>query len=123
MRRFRKSTKIIAIVVSVALILLSFAIVYFSKNNNKGKMIFYESYSKAQADGLVVSLETCSGYSGKPYTVSTSKYGLLCTGNAYFTEEAAIANPLEIKSAGNTIIVTLNGITYEIRPGESRCLR
>lgn len=41
------------------------------------------------------------------YTVSTSEYGALCSGRGYSDKETAIKKPLEIKSEGYEILITL----------------
>ena len=41
------------------------------------------------------------------YTVSTSEYGAICSGRGYSDKENAIKNPLEIKSEGYEIVITL----------------
>ena len=41
------------------------------------------------------------------YTISTSEHGAICSGWGYSDKETAIEHPLQIKSEGYKIIVTL----------------
>lgn len=47
------------------------------------------------------------GTSRGSYTVSSSEYGVLCSGRGYSDKETAIRKPLEIKSEGCEMSITL----------------
>lgn len=71
--------------------------VYIKSGAKKDDRVPYASFVSSAWRGIA---------RGK-YTISASGVGLLCSGNAYCYEKDAVANPVEIYSAGYDIVVKL----------------
>ncbi len=72
-----------------------------------GSTIYRHSSSTSEKPFVNVSSSCWWGEARGKYTVSATGYGTLCSGNGYCDKSKAIANPLEIQSAGYEIVVTL----------------
>ncbi len=74
-----------------------------------GTTIYRDSSSTSGSETPCVNIESSAwwgDYTGK-YVISATGYGTICSGLGYSDKSSAVANPLEIRSAGYEIVVTL----------------
>lgn len=89
---------------------------------------YSEKDDKANVKKPTVTIKSsCSAWSSEGnYTISTSEYGVLCSGRSYSNKQDAIKNPLEIKSEGYEILISLavndNVVTVTMSPGDSQLI-
>ena len=117
MKKTKKSIKIVTVIFSVVLILISALLIM---DSNYGKT---EIYSNIENDPFI-SIRSSSLCPWNTYVITTEDGSILATGHSYLTARNAVANPLEIHSFGKPIKVTLSWAgTYELKPGDSELLR
>ena len=72
------------------------------------KVYIHESESEVDVPCVTQSSSCWGGSARGMYTISANGYGILCSGRGYSDKSKAISHPLEIRSNGYKIVVTLS---------------